>query len=121
MATGDNNEFGGKPAPRLVHQIFIDAERGVVHSKNYPAVLRPRDGIRWVARKPFEIRFLGRSAAAKAAQASLKSTDQKGIFSIEFSDPGATKFTTLDYEVRVGGKCIDPTIIIDPAAVVLLG
>lgn len=113
-------ELGGKPAPRLVYQVAIDAERGVVQSKDVPVVIRPGDAVRWIANKPFEIRFLGRSSRARAAQALLKPREGKGVFSIEFSDPSATKLTRLEYEVRVDGRCIDPTIIIDPAAVVLV-
>ncbi len=122
MANDDKSkrDFGGKHAPPLVYQVFVDAERCTVPSKDVPVVLRPRDAVRWVSQKQFEIKFLGRSARARAAQALLKAKEAKGVFSIEFSDPSATKLARLDYAVLVDGKIIDPTIIVDPAAVVLL-
>ena len=122
MANGDKSKgnSGGKHAPPLVYEVFVDAERCAVPSKDVPVVLRPRDVVRWVAQSKFEIKFVGRSARARAAQALLKPKESKGRFSIEFSDPSATKLTRLDYEVLVDGRIIDPTIIVDPAAVVLL-
>jgi hypothetical protein len=109
---------GLKPVGPLIHVARIDIDAGTVVPKRAPIVLRPRDSVLWIARSAFTVTVT--SGWPDGSRPCLQSRPRDGIHQLRIDFRKLANYAELSYEIRVGDRLIDPTIIVDPHGVLVV-